>query len=31
MVRITGYSAAFVDMTRRAQEEIVRREELGPG
>ena len=29
MVRITGYSAAFVDMTRTAQDEIIRREELG--
>jgi len=29
MVRITGYSAAFVDMTREAQDEIIRREELG--
>ena len=29
MVRITGYSAAFVDMTREAQEEIIRREEMG--
>jgi formate C-acetyltransferase len=29
MVRITGYSAAFVDMTRSAQDEIIRREELG--
>jgi len=29
MVRITGYSAAFVDMTRVAQEEIIRREEMG--
>jgi formate C-acetyltransferase len=27
MVRITGYSAAFVDMSRAAQEEIIRREE----
>ena len=25
MVRITGYSAAFVDMTRAAQDEIIRR------
>ena len=30
MVRITGYSAAFVDMTPHAQEEIIRREEMGP-
>ena len=30
MVRITGYSAAFVDMTPAAQEEIIRREEMGP-
>jgi formate C-acetyltransferase len=29
MVRITGYSAAFVDMTRKAQDEIIRREEMG--
>jgi formate C-acetyltransferase len=29
MVRITGYSAAFVDMTREAQDEIIRREEMG--
>ena len=29
MVRITGYSAAFVDMTRQAQNEIIRREEMG--
>lgn len=29
MVRITGYSAAFVDMTRGAQDEIIRREEMG--
>jgi len=29
MVRITGYSAAFVDMTRDAQDEIIRREEMG--
>jgi formate C-acetyltransferase len=29
MVRITGYSAAFVDMTRAAQDEIIRREEMG--
>ncbi len=28
MVRITGYSAAFVDMTREAQDEIIRREEM---
>jgi len=28
MVRITGYSAAFVDMTRDAQDEIIRREEM---
>jgi len=30
MVRITGYSAAFVDMTPAAQDEIIRREELAP-
>ena len=29
MVRITGYSACFVDMTRSAQDEIIRREEMG--
>ena len=29
MVRITGYSAAFVDMTQAAQDEIIRREEMG--
>lgn len=29
MVRITGYSAAFVDMTVSAQDEIIRREEMG--
>jgi formate C-acetyltransferase len=29
MVRITGYSAAFVDMSVAAQEEIIRREEMG--
>jgi formate C-acetyltransferase len=29
MVRITGYSAAFVDMARPAQDEIIRREEMG--
>lgn len=29
MVRITGYSAVFVDMCPAAQEEIIRREELG--
>jgi pyruvate-formate lyase len=29
MVRITGYSAAFVDMDERAQAEIIRREEMG--
>ena len=28
MVRITGYSAAFVDMTEKAQNEIIRREEM---
>jgi formate C-acetyltransferase len=28
MVRITGYSAAFVDMSRQAQDEIIRREEM---
>ena len=28
MVRITGYSAAFVDMAKHAQEEIIRREEM---
>jgi formate C-acetyltransferase len=30
MVRITGYSAAFVDMTPSAQDEIIRREEMDP-
>ncbi len=30
MVRITGYSAVFIDMSRKAQDEIIRREELGP-
>ena len=29
MVRITGYSAAFTDMATHAQDEIIRREELG--
>jgi trans-4-hydroxy-L-proline dehydratase len=29
MIRITGYSAAFVDMDRQAQDEIIRREEMG--
>ena len=29
MVRITGYSAVFVDMARHAQDEIIRREEMG--
>ena len=29
MVRITGYSAVFVDMDRPAQEEIIRRAEMG--
>ena len=29
MVRITGYSAAFVDMCKAAQDEIIRREEMG--
>ena len=28
LVRITGYSAVFVDMSRAAQEEIIRREEM---
>lgn len=28
MVRITGYSAVFVDMSTRAQEEIIRRDEI---
>ncbi|MCC7262031.1 MAG: hypothetical protein IT369_05830 [Candidatus Latescibacteria bacterium] len=31
MVRITGYSAAFVDMDKNAQDEIIRREELETG
>lgn len=30
MVRVTGYSAAFTDMTPAAQEEIIRREVFGP-
>ena len=29
MVRITGYSAVFVDMSPSAQEEIIRRDEIG--
>ena len=29
MVRITGYSAAFVDMCKKAQDEIIRRDEMG--
>ena len=29
MVRITGYSAVFVDMAKHAQNEIIRREEMG--
>lgn len=29
MVRITGYSAVFVDMAANAQDEIIRREEMG--
>lgn len=29
MVRITGYSAVFVDMSKKAQNEIIRREEMG--
>ena len=28
MVRITGYSAVFVDMSKNAQDEIIRRDEL---
>lgn len=28
-VRITGYSAVFVDMSKNAQDEIIRRDELG--
>jgi len=28
MVRITGYSAVFIDMCQRAQEEIIRRQEM---
>jgi formate C-acetyltransferase len=31
MVRITGYSAAFVDMGENAQNEIIRREEMTAG
>lgn len=29
MVRITGYSAVFVDMSKNAQDEFIRRDELG--
>jgi len=29
LVRITGYSAIFVDMCRNAQDEIIRRDEMG--
>jgi formate C-acetyltransferase len=29
MVRITGYSAVFIDMSKKAQDEIIRREEMG--
>lgn len=29
MVRITGYSAVFVDMIKSAQDDIIRREEMG--
>ncbi|MBD3181987.1 hypothetical protein GF312_06835 [Candidatus Poribacteria bacterium] len=29
MVRITGYSAVFVDMCKKAQDEIIRRQEMG--
>jgi len=29
MVRITGYSAVFIDMAKHAQDEIIRREEMG--
>lgn len=29
MVRITGYSAVFVDMIKAAQDDIIRREEMG--
>ena len=28
MVRITGYSAVFIDMCKRAQDEIIRRQEM---
>ncbi len=28
MVRITGYSAVFIDMSRKAQDEIIRRQEM---
>ncbi len=28
MVRITGYSAVFVDMCKKAQDEIIRRQEM---
>lgn len=29
MVRITGYSAAFVDMSKKAQDELIRRDQMG--
>ena len=29
MVRVTGYSAVFVDMARHAQDEIIRRQQMG--
>jgi hypothetical protein len=29
MVRITGYSAVFVDMSNNAPDEIIRRQEIG--
>ena len=28
MVRITGYSAVFIDMSGKAQDEIIRRQEM---
>ena len=31
MVRITGYSAVFIDMCQKAQDEIIRRQELEEG
>ncbi|MBQ2735041.1 MAG: hypothetical protein IJF33_04335, partial [Clostridia bacterium] len=28
MVRITGYSAIFTDMSKRGQDEVIRRDEM---